>query len=305
MGRRILMKRSKSKTICGVTAVALCTVVACFWSVWGTIENFHEGWYQRTTLENLLLSVVQYVGWPIGFALLAVVGIWQPRLGAILFVSIGILLNAFLFGFRNAVGIQWILVPCLLIGMLFGLGDVPYRRWATGIVVGLPMAIILGIGIPLMWKVSHRLTEISNNSLFWKSGDVTLVWAPPGPGWPQSGVEHRQAEYISDHLTLDGRSLSKQPLHLWRLPTVDEAVLALNRGGKPAGCVFGGKPGFQPCKTEPDKEAPLWDPFSQVIYWWTGTDDAKGKNLRVAYNGYVLPVSKRATGDTGFRAVMR
>jgi hypothetical protein len=50
----------------------------------------------------------------------------------------------------------------------------------------------------------------------------------------------------------------------------------------------------------PDKESPMWDTHSQVIYRWTATDSA----YLVAYNGQVYPRLKRSRCDyLAFRAV--
>jgi hypothetical protein len=54
----------------------------------------------------------------------------------------------------------------------------------------------------------------------------------------------------------------------------------------------------------PDKESPLWDVHSPVVYWWTATEAGPGRALRVCYNGHVMPLPKRVRyGYLGFRAV--
>ncbi|MDR3689238.1 MAG: hypothetical protein P4L46_07665 [Fimbriimonas sp.] len=297
------MVRSRTKAVLGIFGVIVATTIAGFWSVWGTIENFHEGWYTHSLWSNLLLAAVQYVGWPLGFAFLSCIAIWRPAIGSALFALIGVGLNAFLFGFRNGPGIVLILVPCLMLAVLFGVGRTPKPRVAAEILLGVPMVIMVVIGTPLLWKVSHRLTAISSGALTWKAPSETMVWAPPGPGWTTSGSSFAEAESICDRLAADGKSIVAKPTYLWRLPTAEEAIHALNRGGVPAGCRLGRTPGFQPCFNEPDKEAPLWNPYCPIIYWWTASHDQSGKVLRVAYNGYVLPVDPCANGYTGFRAV--
>jgi hypothetical protein len=293
------MKRSGA--FCGIAAVALSTAISVFWTYWGTIENFHEGWYSRSLLGNIGLALVQYVGFPIVFMTLAALSIWKPKLGAAVFLAIGIGLNAFLFGFRNAVGIVLFLVPCAILAALFWFAS--FRRPRAALAVSLlpPLLLMLAIAVPLGWKVSHRL-ELQGNEALISGG---LMWAPPGPGWPERGMSYQAAMERCAHLDASGREVVKERLGLWRLPTAEEAVAALNRGGSPAGCRFSGSEGFQRCDREPDKEAPLWDPHTMVIYWWTGSINESGKDMRVAYNGYVLPVSvKGAGGDyVGFRAV--
>jgi len=297
------VRTSKGPVVCGLVAVGICAAIAGFWSVWGAIENFHEGWYEHSLLANLKLAFVQYLSWPILFALLATLGIWRPKLGGVAFIVIGVAINAFLFGFRNPVGLMLILSPCVILGLLFGFGEVPRPKIASAVVLGIPSLIIVAISIPLGWKVSHRITFISKEPLVWKAANETLVWAPPGPGWPRTGVSYSEAQYRCLHLSLDGLTVCRQPVNVWRLPTVDEAIEALNRGGKASGCTYMGPNRMQPCEIEPDKEAPVWDPFSNVIYWWTGSDDSVGRNMRICYNSYVLPVAKGPSNYTGFRAV--
>ncbi len=297
------MAGSKWKVVCGIVGVVICTSIAELWSVWGAIENFHEGWYKKSLVENLLLAAVQYWAWPLAFALLGALAIWKPKLGAVLFAFIGVFLNAFLFGFRNFVGVELILVPCLMLGALFWFSVLPRKALSVWICVGLPILTIVAISLPLGWKVAHRITLIQDQPLVWQSGSETLVWAPPGPGWSSGGESYAVAVERCAHLAPDGKTIGAKALNLWRLPTVEEAIDALNRGGHSAGCNYTGKAGFQVCRTEPDKEAPLWDAYSPVIYWWTSTENTRGKDLRVSYNGYVLPVSKGAEGSTGFRAV--
>jgi hypothetical protein len=43
----------------------------------------------------------------------------------------------------------------------------------------------------------------------------------------------------------------------------------------------------------PDKEAPLWHPYSPVIYWWTADDVQPDRAYRVAYNGVVQAFPKQ------------
>lgn len=287
----------------GVCAVIVSMTISGFWSFWGAIECFHEGWYYHRLADNLELAFVQYWGFPIAFSMLAAIAIWKPRIGGVLFAFAGILVNALLFHFQNWAGVVLILAPCLLLAGLFGFGSFPKPILSSIAVVGFPALIIVVITVPLAIRVAGRDTNISDRPLVWTTASETLVWAPPGPGWPKSGVTFEKAQWICQHLTSDGKGTTSTVQNLWRLPAVQEAERALNQHRKPAGCDYSGKPGWQPCRVEPDKEAPLWDPFSQVIYWWTATDNEKGENLRVAYNGYVLPVRKTPTGYTGFRAV--
>jgi len=55
---------------------------------------------------------------------------------------------------------------------------------------------------------------------------------------------------------------------------------------------------------QPDKESPLWDIHSQVIYWWTATEADEGHAYIIVYNGQVWPRSKPLNVDyLGYRCV--
>jgi hypothetical protein len=59
-----LMRRisnARARRVLGWVAVSISTVVASFWAFWGSIENFHEGWYFTDLWRNLTLMFVQYL----------------------------------------------------------------------------------------------------------------------------------------------------------------------------------------------------------------------------------------------------
>ena len=53
--------KEKARVIVGWIAVISITIVAGFWSFWGTIENFHEGWWQPNLLVRVGVMFVQYL----------------------------------------------------------------------------------------------------------------------------------------------------------------------------------------------------------------------------------------------------
>ena len=54
----------------------------------------------------------------------------------------------------------------------------------------------------------------------------------------------------------------------------------------------------------PDKESPLWDTHSKVIYWWTANEVSDRDAYIIVYDGKVWPRPKHARwGYLGFRAV--
>lgn len=57
-------------------------------------------------------------------------------------------------------------------------------------------------------------------------------------------------------------------------------------------------------QTTPDKESPLWNIYSQVIYWWTATDSDEDHAYIIVYDGKVWVRSKELSQDyLGFRCV--
>jgi hypothetical protein len=105
-------------------------------------------------------------------------------------------------------------------------------------------------------------------------------------------------------LSEDGLHLADEPQNIWRLPTVDEAVRSMTRGGKNAGGLWSEAAHKAEYRAKPDKESPLWDIYSPKIYYWTASE-ADGENAyRITYDGQVWPMPKSLRmGSQGFRAV--
>jgi hypothetical protein len=57
-------------------------------------------------------------------------------------------------------------------------------------------------------------------------------------------------------------------------------------------------------ETPPDKESPLWNTHSQVIYWWTATEIDEEHAYIIVYDGKVWPRAKQLSlAYLGFRCV--
>jgi len=57
-------------------------------------------------------------------------------------------------------------------------------------------------------------------------------------------------------------------------------------------------------ETKPDKESPLWNVHSQVIYWWTATEIDADHSYMIAYDGKVWRRDKDfGPAYLGFRCV--
>jgi hypothetical protein len=99
-------------------------------------------------------------------------------------------------------------------------------------------------------------------------------------------------------------ALAAAPQHIWRLPTVDEAVRSMARRGRNSGGVWDAQSGTAAYQILPDKESPLWNPYSQVIYWWTATEIDQDRVYIIVYDGKVWPRPKQfGPAYLGFRCV--
>jgi len=280
----------------GWIAVAISTLLAAFWAFWGSIENFHEGWYFSSFWRNLALMLVQYLSPMLIIIVLSVVAIrWRwlaiPVFGA---VVIGL---TFLFRRPNFASVVTIEAPLLLLGGFYRFGYPVPRRWAMRCVIGLPLITALACGAYPAWRVAHRVDDGYYGARRIEGNGVSLVWAPEGPGWPSHYASWWSAAHNCADLTADGRSLAAQPQNIWRLPTAEEAVRSLVYRGQNAGGVWNQANHAAHYRVMPDKDSPLWNVHSQVIYWWTGTENGPDKAYRIAYNGYISLLPKQGWGD--------
>ena len=57
-------------------------------------------------------------------------------------------------------------------------------------------------------------------------------------------------------------------------------------------------------QSTPDKESPLWNTHSQVIYWWTATEVDADHAFMIVYDGQVWPRTKQfGPAYVGYRCV--
>ena len=97
------------------------------------------------------------------------------------------------------------------------------------------------------------------------------------------------------HLREDGTETTKQQQEIWRLPTVGEAVASMYRGGLNSGGVWDTLSQQAVYAVKPDKEAPLWNRYSPVIYWWTATQVDQKHAFMIVYDGRVWERNKSLT----------
>jgi hypothetical protein len=288
----------------GWTAVGLSTLAACFWAFWGIIENFHEGWYYRSLWANLGLMLVQYLLPMLLFVGAALAAIRWPRIGGVAHVTAGLVAAWFFRGASPTVIYPFIVGPLAVMGVCYWFGHPHPRRWAVAGVVALPLLTFLVCGAEPAYRVARRLDDGDRSARRIAGDGVDLIWAPEGSGWPNDGVSWDEAVRRCRHLTPDGMTLAEVPQDVWRLPTVEEAVRSMQCHGKSSGGSWDAALGKALYHRTPDKESPLWDTHSKVIYWWTATELNEREAYIIVYDGQVWRRPKRAhLGYLGFRAV--
>ena len=285
----------------GWFAVTCSTLLACFWAFWGIIENFHEGWWAPSLGQNLAMMFGQYLSPMMVIMAVTAISIRWPSVGGTLHLAAAAFAWWF---FRGGAGHYLVSLPLALLGASYWIGCPEPRKWAYVVLVALPFITLIVCGAEPVWRVSRRFDDGVREARLIQGNGVELTWAPAGPGWPTRGVAWQEAQRRARFLTADGRSLAETPQEIWRLPTAKEAVASLCRHGRHAGGIYDCATGKARYEIIPDKESPLWDTHSQVIYWWTATEVDSEHALRVTYNGFVTPLPKQfAPGYLGFRAV--
>jgi hypothetical protein len=297
------MKHLDRHQIVGWTAVAFSIAITCFWAFWGIIENFHEGWYHESLLSNLGLMFVQYLSPMLIFMGVTLVSICYPRLGAVLHGILALLAAWFFQALTNTV-VLFLLVPLIGLGVLYWFGRPQPRRIALSLAIGLPILTLTLSGIGPILRVSQRLDDGDLRARLVHGNGVDLIWAPGGPGWPHTGANWYEAQQACQYLDQDGLAVAPVPQHIWRLPTVDEAVRSMARHGQNSAGVWDPQTAKAAYETKPDKESPLWNSTSQVIYWWTATEPDVEHAYIIVYDGKVWPRAKQLSpAYLGFRCV--
>ena len=295
---------NRTQRILGWCAVSISTLLATYWAFWGIIETFHEGWWQPSIWLRLGQMLGMYLLFTNLFVSAGLIGIRWPPIGGALHIAAGLWALWF---FRNAspmLVFPFMVGPLVATGVAYWLGRPQPRRLAAAILCGLPLVTLVIFGIEPAWRVFRRLDDGDRGARHLSGNGVDLIWAPQGPGWPTAGVSWDEATRRCQHLTPDGLALADEPQNVWRLPTVEEAVLSMHRGGRNCGGRWDADSRQALYQTTPDKESPLWDVHSQVVYWWTATELNDREALIIVYDGKAWPRPKRfRPGYLGFRAV--
>jgi hypothetical protein len=289
--------------VLGWIAVGISTAIACFWGFWGIIENFHEGWYFESLWMNLGLAFAQYLSPMMIFLAVTLISIYWPRFGGGLH---GILALSALWFFQASSNAATFLIilPLGGLGAMYWFGRPRPRKLAACLAVGLPLLTLILSGIPQALRVSQRFDDGNLQARLVPGNGVELIWAPDGPGWPREGADWYGAQQACQHLSEDGLTLAASPQDIWRLPTVDEAVRSMARHGQNSRGEWDEVTAAAAYETTPDKESPLWNVHSQVIYWWTATEIDDQHAYIIVYDGEVWLRSKQfSPAYLGFRCV--
>ena len=297
------MKHLDNRQIAGWIAVGFSTLITCFWAFWGIVENFHEGWYYESLLSNVGLMFVQYLSPMLIFMGVTLISISWPRFGGGLHVIFALLAAWFFQAFTNAATFL-LIVPLIGLGALYWFGRPQPRKLAVSLAVGFPILTLIISGIEPVLRVSQRIDDGNLQARLVNGNEVNLVWAPDGPGWPRTGANWHEAQRVCQNLSEDGLTLAPSPQNIWRLPTVDEAVRSMALHGQNSDGVWDAETDKVTYNTIPDKESPLWNIHSQVIYWWTATAVDEEHAYIIVYDGKVWPRAKQfSAAYLGFRCV--
>ncbi len=305
----------------GWVAVGIAAVISSLWAFWGVFESFHEGWYFPSLSKNLLLTL-KYLTLMLTFMILSVIAIRWPRLGGGLYELFGIGFCIWILTTRKVLNLgvvmSWLPVtlPVLFLGVLFWAGRPAPMRLAYSISVLLPVAVAVAFALEPVARIAGRVDDGHRGMRTVQANGLTLTWAPEGLGWPRPdphdkewvtrwrGPTWEEARAACRHLTADGTAVADVPQDIWRLPTVEEVVRSMARHGSNAGGVWSPAEARASYVVKPDKEPPLWNPHSPIIYWWTSSERGKTQAYAVDFNGRVYARRKTSTlGSQGFRAV--
>jgi len=316
------------RQIPGYAGAAIMIAFTTFWTFWGAGEMYHEGWW------GSWINRLPYLA-PIALTLIpTLVALTWPIVGGAVLIVLGIGLAIF-FGLDNPMlgGAMLAIGALFLADGLLKRSAQPVERealpwWRANllyiIAIGLPVIMFLSMSINMLPVVLTRVDDGIREQRLIKGNEVTLIWAPQGPGWnwqqewggypswqdvalyglepigfdDKAGFDWRQGQYataedmartnLCRYLAEDGLTLMDEVQDVWHMPTTDELVRSLGRHGVNAGCVWDGERRQQAdCETLPDKESPLWATDEPVIYYWTADSHDDRRGYFVAYNGMV------------------
>jgi len=299
-------KMERKRLILGWIGISITVIFSSIWAYWGAFENFHEGWYSISLLENIFMFLFQYMLFTIIFIVLALIAIKWKFIGLLIHLILGIVCIWFFSGASFSVLGLLVVIPFVVLGLIYYFGEPYPKKWAYRLIIFIPLIIVLAISIPQGIKVSNRINDDDYGIRIVEGNLVTLAWAPRGPGWPDKGVSWQEAQEICKYLSEDGMTIMDTEQNIWRLPVIDEAVRSMMLHGENAGGVWYPKEEKAIYDKTPDKESPLWDVHSKVIYYWTSDTSINDEQQAyiITYHGGVFDKIKiHRQSYLSFRAV--
>ncbi len=284
----------------------ITVLFSSIWAYWGAFENFHEGWYSHSIWENLFMLIFQYMLFAIVFVLLALIILKWKKIGLALHLLTGVSCIWFFSGASfNVLGLL-IVIPFAVLGLIYYFGEPYPLKWAYRLIIFVPLIIVLVISVPQGIRISNRINDGDFGIRIVEGNNVSLAWAPRGYGWPDRGVSWEEAQDICRHLSDDGLKIMETEQNIWRLPSVEEAVRSMMLHGENAGGVWYADIEKAVYEKIPDKETPLWDVNSKVIYYWTADTSIQDEKQAyiIVYDGGIYDKRKiDHQGYLSFRAV--
>lgn len=170
-------------------------------------------------------------------------------------------------------------------------------------IIVLPILTPLICGIEPVYRISQGQNDGFTGERLVEGNGLRLIWAPRGPGWPDDGMDWHSADRICKRLSSDGLEVMDTLVNVWRLPTRDEVVRSMYRNGELCEGYLNEQQ--EPVyNVKPDKETPLWNPNSKVIYWWTADQIDAENAWMIVYDGKIWARRKNfGPNSLGFRAV--
>ncbi len=252
------------------------------------------------------MFIFQYMLISIIITSLALIIIKFKKTGCVFYIVTGITAGWFLTGSLFSLLGSVIASSFTCLGLLGYFGEPEPIKISKRLIIATPLTIAILISVPQYIKVTQRIDNIDENMVIVEGNEVTLAWAPRGPGWPVEGVSWDEAEWICSHLSEDGTKIMDEEVNIWRLPTAKEAVGSMMLHNRNVDGKWNAIEQKATYSKKPDKEYPLWDKHGKVIYYWIDetslTDPTKA--MIIVYHGAVYPRSKTIVMDSlSFRAV--
>jgi len=299
------MKLGNKKHI-AYLAIIISVFLSSFWAFWGINEFFHEGWYAGSIFNRLFLFLVQYMSFAIIFTLLPLISIKYKKVGLGIYIALGLFSAFFFSGGSFQIVYLTLALPFLFIGILFYYGEFSRIKFCKKIIIVPPVLIVLVFGTALLYRNINRIDDKNYGERIIDCQGEKIVWAPRGPGFPDKGFNWNNALEACENLSEDGTATLKEKQNIWRLPSIDEAVKCQMHHNENAGGRFDEVKRKAFYEKTPDKETPLWDPGSEVVYYWTSELSRESENQAyiITYDGGVFDKDIRFGPNTqSFRCI--